>query len=143
MPAIKVSKLLPEKHVLNLSDPTGGTHVIVQPPTPGAIHERAQELSKRTPTFIEGYYHTQVDVNTERLRHLEIWLTYHDTNLEVQVTDEDGEIAETITFKPREQTTRREFMASLNRLAAVAYGILIEWQQKVRETVPQWDTPFW
>lgn len=140
---IKVSKPVPVKKFLDISDPTGETYVIIRPPSPGAINERAMELSKRTPTVSEGYYHTQVDVNTERLHRLEIWLTYEDTNLKIEVTDDDGEVVEVIEFKPRNLMTRREFEETLDRIAVVAYGVLVEWNQRVREVVPQWDSPFW
>ncbi len=143
MSTIKVRKPKPEKHTLDISDLSGETWVVVRPPSPRELEERAQELSKRTPIVIEGYYHTQVEVNSDKLRHLEIWLTYESTNLQVEILDDDGQVGETVTFKPREETTREEFQSKLDKLAVPAYGILVEWQQKVRETVLQWDTPFW
>ena len=141
--AIKVSKVLPERRYLQVSDPSGETYVLIRQPTSAGVKERGQMLANRTPMVIDGYYHTQVNVNVEQLRLLEIWLTYEETNLKVEVLDEEGEVAETIEFQPRGQITRAEFMRRLERLMDVAYGIVVEWSQKVREVVPQWDSPFW
>ena len=125
-----------------LSDPTGSTTVTIKQPTPRALRLREDELSNRTPRTIDGFLHTEVRVNREELRHLELWLTYDSTTLEVEVMDKDTkEIEETISFA--DEIKRREFMEAITRLSVLAPGILIEWQQCVREVVPQWDSPFW
>lgn len=141
---IQVSKLLSVTKPLLLSDPTGSTTVTIKQPTPRALRMREDELSNRTPRTIDGHLHTEVRVNTRTLRHLELWLTYDGTTLEVEiVNDETGEVDDTILFASPDKIKRREFMEATEKISTLVPGVLFEWQRAVREVVPQWDSPFW
>lgn len=139
---IQVSQLLSVTKPLVLSDPSGSTTVTIKQPTPRALGIREDELSNRTPRTIDGYLHTEVRVNKITLRHLELWLTFEDCTVEIEVThSETGEIEETISFES--DMTRAKFMQAVGKINALIPGVLIEWQLAVREVVPQWDSPFW
>jgi len=136
---IKVSTPVPETRYLEISDETGETYVIIKPPDYAAETARGRMLDKRTLVEDGGFYRTRVEVNLNELWALEIWLTYVETNLEVEYVDKDGEPTRTIAFPPRKDISRTEFMT---RLGALPPGIVYEWRLKVLEVVPDWAVPF-
>ena len=100
-------------------------------------------LSKRSYTYDEiGLPVTLVDVNTRLLFAEEIWLTYHSTNLDLDIPskDEDGnDFVDNVTFLPRAKTTRVIFMGKLLQLPP---PIVYEWRSAVVDVVRSWATPF-
>lgn len=139
MAKIQVSASVPEKRELESIDPTGETWVIVKPPTWQEEKRRGRMLSKRKDYFDEnGLPATEIDVNTRELTEAELWLTYVDTNLEVDLMDGD-EVVETITFEPKEKTSVNDFLTKLNKLPG---SIVYAWREAVVSVVPDWRYPF-
>jgi len=142
MATIKVSGFSPVSRDLRGADPTGETWVMIAPPGYAEEMERGRMLSKRSYTYDEsGLPVTLVDVNTRMLFAEEIWLTYHSTNLEVDIPskDNDGEdIVVNITFLPRPKTTRAVFMGKLLQLPP---SIVYEWRSAVVDVVRSWAAP--
>ena len=138
MAKIKVSAMVPERRELRTADPTGETWVKIKPPGYEEEIERGRLTSKRSYHYTDsGYPVTNVDVNTRLLWAEEIWLTYVETNLEVEMGQ--GEDVETITFEPRAKSARGEFMEALAKLPP---AIVYEWHAMVVDVVPEWTSPF-
>jgi hypothetical protein len=120
---------------LKMADETGQTWVKIKPVDYAAEIERDEALKNRKITA-DG---TQLQINLSSLWALEIWLTYVETNLVVNYRDQEGNITKTISFEPRSEMNRMEFM---RRLAELPPGIVYEWHSCVVEVVPDWAVPF-
>lgn len=143
MAKITVSAFIPTSRTLRGVDPTGETWVMITPPGYAEEMERGRMLSKRSYSYDEsGLPITLVDVNTRMLFAEEIWLSYHSTNMEVDMPtkDEDGnDVIVTITFLPRTKTTRGVFMGKLLQLPP---PFVYEWRSAVVDVIRSWATPF-
>lgn len=143
MAKITVSTFSPVSRDLRGADPTGETWVMITPPGYAEEMERGRMLSKRSYTYDEvGLPVTFVDVNTRMLFAEEIWLSYHSTNMEVDIPskdEDDNDIVVTITFLPRDKTTRAVFMGKLLQLPP---AFVYEWRSAVVDVVRSWLTPF-
>lgn len=127
---IKISTMIPVTRVLDQCDPSGETWVKINPPS------FAQEMIRGQITntvFTDSG--TMPSANLRTLALTEIWLTYGGTNLEVEITREDG--SDIITFTGKE--TESEFRAKLLRLPPF---IVNEWLSHVLDVVPEWRSPF-
>ena len=117
--------------------------MMIAPPGFAEEMERGRLLSKRSYTYDEvGLPITLVDVNTRMLFAEEIWLSYHSTNLDVDVTTQDDEgqdVVVNITFLPRAKTDRGVFMRKLLQLPP---AFVYEWRSAVVDVVRSWATPF-
>lgn len=138
MAKIKVSASVPEQRELTQCDSTGETWVLIRPPGWSEEKRRGRMLSNAEMYFVDGMPATRVDVNQRELWELEIWLTYEDTNMVVEIENEDGDIEE-ISFKPRGQITAVEFVENLSKLPP---SIVQEWRSAVVDVVPAWFYPF-
>lgn len=145
MPTVRISTLMPEtKKLLQIAD-DGSVWVQIQPPDFLAERERAQLKEQVThsvdsftgaPTFMQNF-------NSADLSMLEIWLSYKDSNIDVEITighDEDGEPSsfEHLKFGPREKESRAAFLEKLGKLPPV---IVNEWHTRVLQVIPSWN-PF-
>ena len=137
--AIQVSANAPQTRYLSMTDLTGETYVIINPPDYTAEAERGDMLKKRTLVPDGAFLRTQVEVNLNDLWALEIWLTYKETNLHVQFTDPEGKVGTEIKFEPRDKMTRTEF---LNRVGRLLPGMVYEWHMQVVSVVKDWMVPF-
>jgi len=139
MAKITISALVPERRELRTADPTGETWVKIQPPGYAAETERGRLTSKRSFYYNDaGFSVTDIDVNTRLLWAEEIWLAYIDTNLDVDIEQEDGTVVN-ITFEPRDEISRGEFMGKLAQLPS---PIVYEWHAMLVDVVPEWSSPF-
>ena len=120
-------------------DQSGETYITLRPADFQAEQERGEALKNRTLVPMNGYWRTRTEVNLGDLWALEIWLAYVETNLVVEFTDEHGKVVKTVSFKPRSETNRGEFMASLGQLPG---EMVAEMHQKVLEIMPDWAVPF-
>jgi len=136
---IQVSANTPQTRYLSITDPSGATYVIINPPDYAAESERGEMLKKRTLVPDGVYLRTQVEVNLNDLWALEIWLTYQETNLHVQYKDEEDKVVKEVKFEPRDQVSRGEF---LKRVGELPPGMVYEWHMKVVEVVRDWNVPF-
>lgn len=143
MAKITVSSFSPISCDLRGTDPTGETWVMITPPGYAEEMERGRMLSKRSYSYDEtGLPVTLVDVNTRMLFAEEIWLSYHSTNLEVDIPSKDADgkdITVNITFLPRDKTTRAVFMGKLLQLPP---SFVYEWRSAVVDVIRSWATPF-
>lgn len=143
MARITVSAATVQRRELKGADPTGETFVMIRPPGMTECQQRAGLLSRHF-----SYWNTQgnlvqgTDCNAVDLAKHEIWWTHDDTNLEVDIESDNGEI-ETVTFKSKRDTSYSEFMESLNKLGTPsAIHIFNEWHSMVLGVVPAWRNPF-
>ena len=120
---------------LKMADESGQTWVKIKPVDYSAEIERDEALKNRKITP-DG---TQLQINLSSLWALEIWLTYVETNLVVNYRDGEGNVTRTISFEPRSEMNRMEF---LRRLTGLPPGIVYEWHSCVVEVVPDWAVPF-
>ena len=134
--AITVSAQVPTTKYLTATDPSGETYVVIRPPDFAVESERDQILKKRS---MDAEGRVNVEVNLSALWAVEIWLTYVETNLHVQFTDEQGEVVKEIKFEPRDKMTRDEF---IRRLGELPPGIVYEWHMRLIEVVRDWAVPF-
>lgn len=133
------ASMVPERRELSV-DPSGETFVVVKPPSWVEERQRAEMLKERTDYFDErGMPKTDINVNTRELTELEIWLTYVETNLEVEFKDKDGKVEKVITFEPKEDIEPREFF---RKLAELPGSIVYSWREAVVDVVPDWRYPF-
>ena len=137
--AIKVPAPVPVKKDLVETDPTKKTWVIFKPPNFAAETERSEMLSQRSIIPTPGGLRTQVDVNLHALWAVDLWVTYVETNLEIEFTDEDGKVVDSAKFAPRAEMGRAEFMRQLNKLPP---SVVYEWHATMLEVVPDWAIPF-
>jgi len=134
--AIKVSTQVDKTKYLKTTDPSGETYVVIRPPDFGMESERDEILKQRS---MDRAGRVNVEVNLSTLWAIEIWLTYVETNLHVQYTDEQGEVVKEIKFEPKDQMTRDQF---LRRLGELPPGMVYEWHMRLVEVVPDWAVPF-
>lgn len=134
-------------------DPTGETYVKIRPPRFEDELERGRLRSKHTFAYDEqGFQVRQVDINLNHLWALEIWLTYEDTNLRVDIPREateaevekgvaeaGGQITDTVSFLPRRQMNMTDF---LQRLSGLPPNFVYHWHALVVDVVRQWADPF-
>jgi len=133
MSTIKVSVMAPTRAMLE-ADPTGETWVEIKPPTWTEETIREGLRAKRTHYFDkDGQWRTQTELNLNTLWLWEIWLTYVNTNMEVEVGDV------TIVFLPKTKMTQADFFDHLTKCGG---DIINEWHQKVVEVVQDWRYPF-
>jgi len=133
------ASMVPQQVPLS-ADPSGETWVVVKPPGWAEEKRRGGMLANRTDYFDEsGMPATRVDVNIRELADVEIWLTYVETNLEVELLDEDGKVEETITFKPKAEEDPAGFVRKLSKLPSY---IVYSWRAAVVDVVPDWRHPF-
>lgn len=145
MSTITISTMVPQTKKLLQADPDGGVWVRIRPPDFYAESERAHVVERVTrsydavtkmPTATEEY-------NSVELAMLEIWLTYQETNLAVNLVrgfDDEGNPTDTelIKFEPRDKESRADFLTKLGKLPP---QIVNEWHAHVRVVVPAWS-PF-
>lgn len=133
------TKTAPERRELSMSDKTGETFVIIKPPDFRDETIRGRLTSKREYVVDDdGYMNVKVDVNTRLLWAEEIWLTYVESNLVVKRENEDGNV-ETITFPPKGELNRAQFMEKLEK---VPPKVVWEWHAMVTSVIPEWRDPF-
>jgi hypothetical protein len=131
--------MVPEQRKLEVIDPTGETWVIVRPPGWEEDKRRGELLRNRRYSYDErGFLVTEVDCNIRELWEAEIWLTYENTNLDVDI-EQGGEVLKTITFDPRDETKFDEFMDKLGELPPF---IIRAWRGAVVDIVRDWRNPF-
>ena len=141
MSTIKVSEMAPVQVNLE-ADPTGETWVQIQPPKWEEEVIREGFRSKRV-HFVDtdGQFRTQTDINLYDLWMWEIWLTYVNTNLEVEITDNKEDTAhELVSFLPKEDMTQLDFFRKLRQCGTM---VVSEWHRLVMDVVEQWKFPFW
>jgi len=98
---------------------------------------RRGELLRRIETVYgaDGSMTQRADVNNYALMAEELWLTYHNAN--IVIVAEDGE--ESNLFKPRDETSRDEFMGALGELPSY---IVTAWRRSMLKVNPEWAVPF-
>lgn len=141
MTKITLSNLLPQRKQLFSVDPEGEVFVSIKPPGMADEVVRSSHTSKRSyENTVSGTLLTHVDLNTRALWAEEIWLTYNDANIEIEL--DIGADADPITIninRPREKFTRTQFMNELGKLPS---QVINEWHFNVLEVVPMWTSPF-
>ena len=141
MTKITLSNLLPQQKVLYSVDPEGAVFVSIKPPGMEDEVIRSSHTSKRSyENAASGALLTHVELNTRALWAEELWLTYNDANIEIQLDmgPDTDDILVNID-RPREKFTRTQFMQELGKLPS---QVINEWHFNVLEVVPLWTSPF-
>jgi len=139
---VKIADFLPQKRELaSVED----TWVLIKPPSYSTAIARAAIAGKgRSINVSSERVSTSLEANLAYLFANEIWLTYQDTNLVVEIPkkwNEEGEVSEwdKITFEPREDETMRSFMDKIEKMPL---SIVYDWHNQVCDVVPEWRIPF-
>ncbi len=139
---VKIANFLPQKRELVTVE---DTWVLIKPPSyRTAILRAAIAGQGRSITVTANKVTNNAEANVARLFASEIWLTYQDTNLEVEIPqkwDENGEVTEwkKIVFEPREDETVRSFT---DKVEDLPLHIVYDWHDQVCVIVPEWRIPF-
>ena len=138
MATIKISALVPQ--LRNLTSLGDGAWVKIRPPTYEEELQRGQLISRRSYSYDDtGRQVIQVDVNPRLLWAEELWLTYQEANIDIEIEYEDS-ATERVTFdKPRGSITRGTFMENLAKLPP---NVIYEWRAMMLDIVPGWSSPF-
>jgi len=138
---VEISAVVPEMRRLLNADESGDTWVKIKPPGYEEERQRGQLLKRRSYSYDEdGYLKTDVDCNVRTLWAMEIWLTFHEANVHVIFTDEDGKTVNEVKIMGKRDDFRySEFMEQLNQLPP---EIVFEWHASVVDVVPDWRSPF-
>lgn len=141
MAKITVSAAVPQRRELRGIDESGETFVMIRPPGLQERLSRGRLVSKQFSYYnADGAMVTGIDCNPVDLAIQEIWLTYENASLIVEIESEEG--TETISFEPRDKITYQDFMAKLNKVGSASFGIISEWHLMVLDVVPGWRNPF-
>lgn len=137
---IEASSVIPVRKVLERSDETKDTWVMIVPISYRHDMIRGEFLKdgRMVADAVSGIAKA-VSVNPYGLRAEELWITYHDAHIVVKTKDKDGKEIETEPFSQREEMTRTEFMIGLGSLPP---HVVLEWYQKMLEVNPGWQFPF-
>lgn len=136
--AVRVSSMVPR--TIFLKDVSPDVYVIIRPPTFREHSEREDFLAAHRRVAVSSSGAEVIATsNSATLMMLEMWLTYDSTNLVVEFEDEQGNVARTISFPPRDQITREKFFELVQQLPV---WIVRAWHAAVLEVVPEWGIPF-
>jgi len=141
MARAKISAAVPERKLLRSLDMDGGQWVVVKPPTWVEEMARGQLLTARSTSFDDttGMPITSVDVNTRQLWLEEIWLTFNEGHIDVEI-EHAGEPPVVVTIQgTHDDFSRQDFM---QRLVQLPSNVITEWHARVTEVVPAWHFPF-
>ena len=139
---VKIADFMPQKREFQSVE---DTWALIAPASYSVETRRSAMIGKgRTVNVSRDRISTGIEANLAALFSLEIWLTYVDTNLEVELPEkigEDGEVAtwNKITFGPRKEETQRSFMEKIEQLPLY---IVYDWHNQVTNVVPEWRVPF-
>ena len=140
--AVKAGPTQPVKKLLDSSDPSGDTWVMIKPATYRDDILRGELLkdSRLVASGVQGVG-MQSFVNQYALRAEEIWLTFEGAHLVLEGEDEKGKISAEEPFKDKTRAnwSRGEFMDALDLLPPF---VVIEWSRKVIEVNADWALPF-
>ncbi len=140
MPRVTISAIGPERKELYTLDEEGSQWVAIRPPAWPEEMARGDLLKSRSVSLDElGFPVTRVEVNLRYLWPEEIWLTYDEADIDVEIEKPDGTSVVVAINKPRDQYTRREFM---NLLVQLPSNVITEWHAYVLQVVPAWQYPF-
>lgn len=139
---VKIADFLPQKRDFNNIE---DTWALISPPTFRIAKLRSAVVGKgRTVNVSNTRISTGSEANVAALFAQEIWWTYEDTNLEVELPlkiGEDGEVEEweKIVFAPRADEKQRDFLNKVDRLPLY---IVYDWHNQVVDVIPEWQLPF-
>jgi hypothetical protein len=130
--AIIIELPVPESKPLLTLDNEGNTWVLIRQPSMEEETRRARML--RYDLIYDG---VRPGFTVTQLNALELWLTYEDSNIELDLRR--GKDSTLVKFKPRGQMTEAEFLAEVNKLPP---NVFTEWVDRMHEVVPEWALPF-
>jgi hypothetical protein len=130
--AIIIELPVPESKPLLTLDNEGNTWVLIRQPSMEEETRRARML--RYDLIYDGI---RPGFTVTQLNALELWLTYEDSNIELDLRR--GKDSTLVKFKPRGQMTEAEFLAEVNKLPP---NVFTEWVDRMHEVVPEWALPF-
>ena len=137
---IKISTMVPQIIPLTRLDPTGETKVTVVPPGWNEERIRGGLLAKRKYSRDDiGRLVTEVDCNIRELWESEIWLTYGESNVVVEI-DRGTDEPETLSIVgDKDSVTFKEFMTTLEKMPP---QVVYAWHEAVAQVVEDWRNPF-
>jgi hypothetical protein len=137
---IKAVSTTPVKKILEESDPSGESWVMVLPASQRHEEQRGQHLKDRTIAYDERYgIVTKVNVNMATLWVEEIWILYGGAHIEIVDTDDGGKETTVMPFKPQGEMTYAEFKVAIDKLPK---SVINEWHSKLVEVNDDWRLPF-
>lgn len=139
MPITAVSTT-PVKKLLDESDESGQSWVLILPASQRHEEMRGEHLKDRTFAYDDRYgVVSKVNVNLYSLHVEELWILYAGAHIELVETLEDGKQTTSQPFKPQNEMTYAVFVTALGKLPRAAIN---EWHDKLVEVNPDWRFPF-
>jgi hypothetical protein len=123
---------VPEQKPLLVLDNEGEIWVRIRQPSVEEETRRSRAL--RYDLIYDG---VRPNFSIASLNALELWLTYEDSNIDLDLRRGDDSVI--VKFKPRAQMSETEFLAEVNKLPP---NVFTEWVDRMHEVVPEWDLPF-
>lgn len=137
---IEAVSTTPVKKILDVSDESGQSWVMILPASQRHEEMRGEHLKSRAFAYddVKGLV-SKVNVNLYSLHVEEIWILYGGAHIEILETLEDGKKSTSQPFKAPEKMTSFEFHTAVGKLPRSAID---EWHAKLVEVNPDWQFPF-
>ena len=140
MAKITISDMVPQEVKLLRLDKTGETKVWINPPSWRDDKMRGAMLSNRRHYIDEmNRWVVQVDCNVRELWEMEIWLSFSQAYIDVDIAQQDGNIKTVTIVGSKSDFTYEKFMKLLSEMPP---QIIYAWHEAVVNTVPEWRDPF-